>query len=269
MIARLFEWIRFCIADTAARVALLASLSLGLAGCYDQTVRVSFSPNGQADLRLDIDFSRDAKDVIAFTDALIQLTPEGAALFDGGMCKSLATLASMSPEAGLALKSEQVDGADKVSCRVSATLGDSQQAADKLALLFGLATDPTKNKVLTITNAGERRLRIEIDFSKGGDPDQILRTAMVEGFAAFGRPANNAAISRAIDAYVPAMVSMGRMMGRDRGVTFAIDALRVIETNGEQRGNSAVFRWSWEEIISRQFKVKGIESKAYYAIIQY
>lgn len=261
------SWLKCATARAGA--AMCVVLSLALAGCYDQTARVAFKPDGQADLKIDIDFPPDARDLIAFTDAVMQVTQEGSALFGGGLCKAMETAAALKGGGGLGLKAEQVDAPDKVSCRINIALGSSQDAADKMVALFGSPANPLPNNVLSITSVGERRLRITIDFSKGTDTMALLRASLVGAFAATGQSADQAALDRVATTFVPAMVAMGRMMGDKRGFTLAVDALKVIETNGEKVGNSVLFRWSWYEFMRRQFKEKGVDNKVYYAVVEY
>ena len=131
--------------DTRARIgkfagiALAALVSVVLAGCYDMTAKVAFKSDGRAHVDVDLSFPPEAKDIIAFYDSIMQLQPETAAMFGGGICKSVELIAAMNPSGPLEVRSEQKTTPESVSCKVSAPLGKSTEAADKLLMFFGAA----------------------------------------------------------------------------------------------------------------------------------
>jgi len=253
-----------------ARLTLIASMSLGLAGCYDIDTTLTLKADGTSALSGRLDFPRDAKHIAEFYQALMELQPGLTQFVDEGLCAGIGKAAAMNPHGALDLKAREYTTTDRFGCGLLYEAGDTDALIDKLNSVPGGASS-----ILKIEKIAPRRVRFQLDFSNVPDLKHMLPGLLMLGAMKYGKPDQGGpsmeAINKVVKLYVDASLAMARMAAPNNHLQFAIKATNVIDTNGERDGDLVKFRWSWEELVRLLLKPDegAQQTKVYYAIMAY
>ena len=252
------------------RLAIVALMSVGLAGCYDIDATLTFKADGSSALSGRLDFPRDAKHVADLYKALMGLQPGMSAIFDDGLCASIEKGAAMIPQAALDLKTREYTTDARFGCGILYEAGNTD------ALIGKLSSMPTgTSNVLKVEKIAPQRVRIELDFNNMPDLKQVLPGLVMLGALKYGTPGQGVpdikAINKVAELYAEASLAMARMMAPSNRVQLAIRAAKVIDTNGDRDGDLVKFRWTWEEFVRLMLKPAegNREAKIFYAVVEY
>ncbi len=254
-----------------SRVAVLALVAVGLAGCYDVETTLTFQQDGTAKITSRMDLPRDAEHVAKLYQAMLELQPGMNRFFDEGICKSFEKFASLSPYSQqYSLKAHEYTTEARFGCGFLYEAGDTGPLVDNLKL----APMYTGNLV-KVREVSPGRLRIELDFNNMPDLGRLMPGMVMMGAMKYQKPGqpmpDMAAIDKLTKAYVEASLAMARMSAPNNHIQFAIKARKIIETNGEQEGDLVRFRWGWEEMTRLLLKPSDVaqQDKVFYALVEY
>jgi hypothetical protein len=256
-------WKRFQL--IAGRMTAVASLGLGLGGCFDTEHRLTFQPNGSADIAVTISFDKEIADIAALIEAYTKYSPE-ADKFQQGLCAAVQKFAEASPapNQGIKVQAEQIRDGERFACRLVVSLPN---AAD-LQLV-----DP----VFQIKQVGDRRYRISVDLSNIPDFSKDAQKELLEALREqlppdMFPPIPEDELAGLWAKHVTAAVALTRLIMRDHSAAFTVAAPRIVESNGvtlAPDGSAVSIKLSFVEMVTMAMDRNARGGKIYYAVVEY
>jgi hypothetical protein len=246
------------------RLAAVAAIGLGLGGCFDIGQRLTFQPDGTANIAVVLSFDKEVEDIAALLEAYTKFSTE-ADKFQQGVCAAAQKFAEANPppNKNITLKSEQSSSGDRFICLFTVNLAKASELEH---------TDP----IFQIKQVGERRFRISVDLANIPD---FSKDAQSELLAALRDklPADkfvqlpDAELAGMWGKHVAAAVALTRIFLRDHSAEFTVAAPRIVETNGTVApdGASVSLKLSFVELVKLALDREARGGKIYYVVVEY
>src|SRR5262245_55400631 len=102
----------------ASRMAAVATLGFGLGGCFDIGQKLTFQPDGSADISVTISFDKEIADIAALIEAYTRFSAE-ADKFQQGLCAAVQKFAEANPppSQNVKVQAEQIRDGERFACR--------------------------------------------------------------------------------------------------------------------------------------------------------
>src|SRR5262245_9920213 len=114
-------WRRF--QSIVCRTAAVVAMGLGLSGCFDVEHRLTFQPNGTADIAVTISFDKEMQDIAALLEAYTKFSAE-ADKFRQGLCPAVQKFAEDNPAPNVKVQAEQFRAGERLVCRFTVSLAN-------------------------------------------------------------------------------------------------------------------------------------------------
>jgi hypothetical protein len=262
----------------ARGLILAAAACVPLAGCYDLEIKQTLRPDGTLAAGADLRFEPEMEEVFGFFEALAQLRPEvPQGSFRDGLCGSVSHVMGAVPNAGAAtppVSGRQFQEGGRFVCQVEVGLGGAEQAFQALQANPAMLMSPYRVK-----SEGPRRYRITLDFASLPPPDDMLRMGIAAGVmngkpradGTLPPPPSPAALDDIAAKYKKASIAGAKMYGRDRTISFAVGAPKIVESNGKVSadGRTVRFSYTWLEMTAMLFDAEKRRNAVHYAVVEY
>src|SRR5262249_23234363 len=185
--------------------------------------RLTFQPNGTADIAVTISFDKEMQDIAALLEAYTKFSAE-ADKFRQGLCPAVQKFAEDNPAPNVKVQAEQFRAGERLVCRFTVSLANVADLEH---------TDP----VLQIKKVADRRYRISIDLTNLPAVSQEAQTELLEALRDQLPPGMLQSVPAAELAdlwtkHVAAAVAVTRIFMRDHSAEFTVAAPRIVESNG-------------------------------------
>ncbi len=234
-------------------VALLAVVSVALAGCFDQRTIMTFNPDGSLVFETQVRADKEMKDVaVAFEAFSAYDTTQQIAKH--GLCGVAALQANKHAEQPL--KVRQFTDAKNFVCIF--TQNFSSIAATDRFYLF-------KSQFLRIVSIGPRRYKVVLDFGVMRGLSALLEAGAIAGLQQKLGITDPNEVDALYQKLRIAYAAMLKIMTRNREIVFEVRGARILSTSGTRSadGTTAEFRFTWPEIFDALMGKDSAPAKLY------